>query len=435
MKISIFGLGYVGAVSAACFSNDGHEVIGVDSAHLKVDMINNGIPPIIEPGIDTMIAKAAAGNMLRATTDPQSAVSQSDVSFICVGTPSLPNGDIQTDHVLNVSRDIGSALKTKNKRHVVVFRSTMLPGTVRKIVIPALEEASGKTVGKEIGICYNPEFLREGTAIYDFFHPPKTVIGADDPSNVELISPLYSSLKAPMFVTDIEIAEMVKYVDNVWHALKVGFGNEIGRMSKSLGLDSHRVMDIFCSDTKLNISSTYLKPGFAFGGSCLPKDLRAIIYKAKMLDLNLPIINSILSSNAEHVENALHLIMEKGRKKIGFIGFSFKEDTDDLRESPVVILIERLIGKGYDLKIYDPNVNLARLVGANKDFIVNKIPHMSRLMVQDIDDIYEHSDIIVIGNRSQALSVEKLGPDQIVIDLVRAVDGRTSDSTYSGICW
>jgi GDP-mannose 6-dehydrogenase len=347
------------------------------------------------------------------------------------------NGNLDTSYVRRVCENIGTALKQKDDFHVVVIRSTILPGTMKNIVIPALEGYSGKTAGQGFGVCNNPEFLREGTAVYDFYHPPKTVIGETDEKSGDMLASLYEKMEAPVFRTSVEVAEMVKYVDNVWHALKVGFANEIGNICKSIHVDSHTVMDIFCSDTKLNISPYYLKPGFAFGGSCLPKDVRALTYKGKSLDLDLPILNAILSSNHMHVEKAIRMVMENGSRKIGFLGFSFKAGTDDLRESPVVEMIERLLGKGYDIRIYDKNVNLASLVGANKDFILNRIPHISKMMVPAMTEVLAHGDIIVIGNSSREFEevLSHIREDQEVIDLVRAVKGRVSGKTYKGMCW
>ena len=437
MRISIFGLGYVGAVSAACLANDGHDVIGVDPVGIKVDMINQGQTPIIEKDIGDIIQKTVTQGKLNATQNALEALNKTDLSLVCVGTPSQSNGDIDTSYVRRVCENIGACLKEKDRFHVVVIRSTILPGTIRNVVIPVLEESSEKIAGKDFGVCNNPEFLREGTAVYDFYHPPKTVIGETDAESGDMLASLYMKLDAPLIRTRIEVAEMVKYVDNVWHALKVGFGNEIGNICKSINVDSHEVMEIFCSDTKLNISPYYLKPGFAFGGSCLPKDVRAMTYKAKSLDLELPILNSILPSNMHQIETAMRIVMETGHRKIGFLGFSFKAGTDDLRESPIVEMIERLLGKGYDIKIYDENVKLASLVGANKYFILNKIPHISKLMSGSMEEVIHHSKTIIIGNSSpefkQILTLTR--EDQIILDLVRAIESQMSNNNYKGICW
>lgn len=437
MKISVFGLGYVGAVSAGCLSHEGHEVIGVDPNLTKVDLINQGQTPIIEKDIGEIIEKSLKDGRLHATTDPAEGVMGSEVSMICVGTPSQLNGNLDLKFVRRVCESIGSALKTKSERHVVVVRSTVLPGTMRNVVIPTLEEFSGKRAGKDFGVCNNPEFLREGSSVYDFYHPPKTVIGESDTQSGDLVALLYEKMDTPLIRTDLETAEMVKYTDNAWHALKIGFANEIGNICKTLGIDSHKVMDIFCLDTKLNISASYLKPGFAFGGSCLPKDLRALIYKARRMDMNLPILKSILPSNELQMERGVRMIMEKGSKKVGVLGFSFKAGTDDLRESPIVEVVERLIGKGYDIRLYDRNVNLASLVGANRDYILNHIPHISKLMVKGVDEVLAHADTVVIGNGDKEFRgvLDRLRPEQVVVDLVRITEARSGEDRYDGICW
>jgi len=336
-----------------------------------------------------------------------------------------------------VCEQIGQALREHAGAPVIAIRSTLLPGTMREVVIPALEAASGKRAGAEFGVCLNPEFLREGTAVYDYFHPPKTVIGELNRASGDLVAGLYAAIKAPLIRTDIETAEMVKYADNAWHALKVGFANEIGNLCKALAVDSHRVMDIFCQDTKLNLSPYYLKPGFAFGGSCLPKDLRALLYRAKTLDVALPILASILPSNALQVERALQAVIEAGDRNVGVLGFSFKAGTDDLRESPVVELAERLIGKGYELRVYDENVSLARLHGANRDFILHRIPHISRLMVSSVDEVLEHAGTIVIGNSAPEFRdvPKRLRRTQSIVDLVRVSGERSVAGVYEGICW
>jgi len=437
MRVSVFGLGYVGAVSAGCLSSDGHQVIGVDNNQTKVDLINAGRPPIIETGIEALIQKSVAEKRLRATTDAVDAVKNSDLSLVCVGTPSESNGSLNLRHVRNVCTDIGAALKVLDRYHAVVIRSTVLPGTMREVVIPALEAASGKKAGHDFGICFNPEFLREGTAIKDYYQPPKTVVGESDARAGDQLLGLYAGLQGPVIRTSLETAEMVKYVDNTWHALKVGFANEVGSICKPLGIDSVEVMQIFCQDTKLNISPYYLRPGFAFGGSCLPKDVRALRYKAKTLDVEVPILESILPSNNAHVQRAIDMVLAHGKKRVGVLGFSFKAGTDDLRESPIVELIERLIGKGYALELYDQNVNLAKLTGANRDYILNHIPHIASLMRDSIDQVLKHAEIVVIGNSAAEFSqiVGKLRPDQHVLDLVRLGAGTETHAQFEGICW
>jgi GDP-mannose 6-dehydrogenase len=437
LRVSVFGLGYVGTVSAGCLAHDGHEVIGVDPLPTKVDLINRGQSPIIEAEIGEIVADTVRMGRLRATSDPVEAIRGTELSFVCVGTPSQPNGNLDLRYIRRICEQIGQVLKTKTARHTVVIRSTILPGTMHKVVIPTLEEFSGKKVGIDFGICNNPEFLREGSAVKDFRNPPKTVIGELDQASGDTLAALYEKLDAPLIRTDLETAEMVKYVDNSWHALKIGFANEIGSVCKSLGLDAHQVMKIFCQDRKLNISTAYLTPGFAFGGSCLPKDLRALSYQAKMHDLQLPILTSILPSNEMQISRGLQLIVEKGQSKVGILGFSFKAGTDDLRESPLIEVIERLIGKGYDLRIYDKNVNLASLVGGNRDFILNHIPHISKLMVPDISAVLNHAQTIVIGNKDPEFSgvPERLKDGQFLVDFVRIIEGRSKNGKYNGICW
>ena len=357
--------------------------------------------------------------------------------MVCVGTPSHANGNLDVRSVIRVCEEIGAALREKADFHVVVIRSTILPGTMHEVILPTLEKASGKTAGVDFGLSNNPEFLREGTAVEDFRNPPKTVVGAMEDRSRDIVAGLYAGIDAPMMCTSVEVAEMVKYTDNAWHALKVAFGNEFGNICKALSIDSHELMDIFCQDTKLNLSPNYLKPGFAFGGSCLPKDLRALTYKARSLDLALPVLESILPSNRVQVDRAIQMITEKGRRKIGVLGFSFKAGTDDLRESPLVELIERLVGKGYDLCLYDSNVNLARVVGANRDYILKTIPHISALMVETLEEVLEHGEVIVIGNGDPKFHdvPSRLKPHQILVDMMRVPGGEELADRYDGINW
>ena len=437
MKISIFGLGYVGAVSAGCLAKDGHEVIGVDPNPTKVDMINAGQTPIIEDEIGDIIQTAVKQGTLRATVSAEEAIAGTEMSLICVGTPSQHNGSLDLSYVRRVCEQIGSILKTKEEFHVVVVRSTMLPGSMRNLIIPVLEESSGKVAGKGFGVCNNPEFLREGSSVYDFYHPPKTVIGETDSRSGDMLASIYAEMDAPLIRTEVEVAEMVKYTDNNWHAVKVAFANEIGSICKAAGIDSHKVMNIFCQDTKLNISPYYMRPGFAFGGSCLPKDVRALTYKANRLDLDLPLLGNVLRSNRRQIERGLSMIMDKGRKKVGILGFSFKAGTDDLRESPLVEVIEQLIGKGYDLRLYDRNVNIASLMGANRDYIMNRIPHISKLMMTTMDGVLEHAETIVVGNNAPEFRdvLTRLRPGQVVVDLVRIAGQASEEGKYDGICW
>jgi GDP-mannose 6-dehydrogenase len=437
MKIAVFGLGYVGSVSAASFAAAGHEVVGVDASAGKVATVNAGHSPVVEPGLDELIGQGVARGALRATTDAQDAVLSTDLSLICVGTPSQKNGSLNLDYLERVSGQIGDALRKGTDYHVVVVRSTVLPGTTHGLVIPTLERTSGKTYGVDFGVSVNPEFLREGTALNDFQKPPMTIVGHNHAADVNRTTELYPSTGAPLVSTSIRVAEMLKYTSNCWHALKVCFANEIGNVCKRVGVDSHELMDIFCRDDKLNISATYLRPGFAFGGSCLPKDVRAIQYRARELDLETPVLSSILPSNRLQVELAIAEILETGRRRVGLLGFSFKDGTDDLRESPMVALAEALIGKGLSLRIYDRHVALARLVGANKDYIEQQISHLSSLLVPTIDQVLDESDVIVVGTKSAefADALMRLRPEQIAIDLVRLPLYGSVPANYRGICW
>ena len=438
MKVSVFGLGYVGCVSAAAFADDGHDVVGVDVIRDKVDAVNAGRSPIVEPGLDELLQRGVAEGRLRATTSTEDAIHATDLSLLCVGTPSRKNGSLDLTYLERVCEEIGSVLRDKDTYHVVVVRSTVLPGTTHTLVIPTLEAASGKKYGEGFGVSVNPEFLREGTAIKDFKHPPLTLVGHNHAADAAPTKALYQNLEAPLFGTSIRVAEMMKYTSNAWHAVKVVFANEIGNLCKRVGVDSHEVMDIFCQDDKLNLSPYYLKPGFAFGGSCLPKDVRALQYRAKEVDLEMPLLTSVLGSNRLQVQHAIDRVVDTGKKNIGLLGFSFKAGTDDLRESPMVILAEALLGKGFRLCIYDRNVSLARLVGANKQYINEQIPHLSQHLCDSIDQVIERSDVIVIGNASPEFSeaVTRCRPDQIVIDLVRIpLDFSQVAAQYDGICW
>jgi GDP-mannose 6-dehydrogenase len=439
LSVSIFGLGYVGSVSAACFASMGHKVIGVDVSRAKVEMLDSGRSPIVEARVGELIAEANQAGRLHATTDATQAVLDSDVSFVCVGTPSLRNGKLDLSHIEHVAGEIGAAIRQKKSAHVFVLRSTVLPGTSETVVLPILEKESGKQSGRDFTVCYNPEFMREGSAVADFLQPPYTILGARESSHLAPLRELYKNTPGTLYETAIPVAEMVKYFSNCYHALKVSFANEMGTMCKHLGVDAQAVTKIFTSDTKLNISPAYLSPGFAFGGSCLPKDLRAITYKAKELDLKLPLLESLLPSNAEHVDRAVEMILSTGKKKIAQLGLSFKAGTDDLRESPQVQLIKRLMGEGLEVRIWDEDVSLGRLAGSNRQYIEEVIPHIGSVLTADLEGVLRGAEVVILGNKSvdrDTLS-KYLRSDQTVIDLVNLDKSRRPDraGAYEGICW
>jgi GDP-mannose 6-dehydrogenase len=437
-RISVFGLGYVGCVSAACFAKEGHEVVGVDVNADKVRMINDGQATIVENGIGELVSAMRAGGGLRATTDVAEAVAATDISLVCVGTPSKPNGSLDLTYVERVCEEIGAALRGKASRHTIIIRSTVLPGSTQDVAVPALERGSGKRAGADFGVGMNPEFLREGTSIKDFYDPPFTVIGTEDPATADAVQALYAGIEAPCHVVATRVAEMLKYACNCFHGLKVAFANEIGNVCKSLAVDSHEVMRLFSLDTKLNVSAAYLKPGFAFGGSCLPKDLRGITYKARQLDVETPVLRATLESNRRQVERAYDLVAAAGRKRVGVLGLAFKSGTDDLRESPMVTLIEQLVGKGFEVAIYDREVRSARLMGSNREYIEREIPHIWELMRPSVDEVLALSEVIVVGNGAAEFRdvPDRLMPGQRLVDLVRIAGDRVSDGdAYEGICW
>ncbi len=419
-SVSIFGLGYVGAVTAACLAHKGHRVTGVDVMASKADALNAGRSPIVEARLEEMVVRCNRNGTLRATTDGVRAVAESEISFISVGTPSLRNGKLDLSAVEHVCRQIGRAMALKHDFHTVVVRSTVLPGTAEKLVIPTLERSSGKREGVDFAVCANPEFLREGTAVADFFEPSFTVLGASDPRFLVALRELYAWVPGKVFETTLPTTEMIKYVCNAFHALKAGFANEIGSICGELAIDPGLVTEIFTADTRLNISPAYLTPGFAFGGSCLPKDVRALTYCARSLDLKLPLMESILPSNAEHVNRAVTTILQTRKRKIGLLGLSFKDGTDDLRESPMVQLAKTLIGEGCSLKIWDRNVVIGRLIGSNRSFIEQTIPHIGRLLTEDMAEVLADQEVIVIGSKAidRPALLAKLRPDQVLIDLV-----------------
>ena len=437
MDVSIFGLGYVGAVSAACLAEFGHNIVGVDINADKTKLINEGKAPVIEKDLESLIRSNVKAGRLTATNNIDEAIQKTEISIICVGTPSLSSGNIDLSSIKRVSKEIGQSLASKNTYHVVINRSTVIPGTIKNTITPIIEKYSNKRIGDQFGVVSNPEFLREATAVNDFFNPPKTIIGGMFSKDRDKVKILYKNINAPLIETSIEVAEMIKYADNAFHALKITFANEIGLLCKKLGIDSHEIMDVFCKDRKLNLSEYYLKPGFAFGGSCLPKDLRSITYYAKHKDLELPVLNAIMRSNQAMIDYAINTIQSKGRQKIGILGFAFKAGTDDLRESPIITLIERLLGKGYEIQIYDKNVSLARLRGANKKFIEERIPHVAALMKEKLEDVLTFSELIIVGNKSDEFKdiLKKIKKNQQVIDLVRLTEAHCKNSWYEGICW
>ncbi|NOZ55766.1 MAG: UDP-glucose/GDP-mannose dehydrogenase family protein [Calditrichaeota bacterium] len=438
MRITVLGLGYVGAVTAACLADLGHEVTGVDVNPTKVEDISRGESPVAERGLRDLIRKGLESGRLRATTNGVEAVRESDVSIICVGTPSDRRGGQNLEYVGNVAKQIGIALGKSDHYHVVVVRSTVFPGTTERLVIPALEVFSGKEAGPDFGVCMNPEFLREGSAIDDFYAPARTVIGQLDTRSGDVLAELYKPIDAPIVRTEIRVAEMIKYTDNAFHALKVSFANEIGRLCQALGIDSHEVMDIFAMDRKLNLSPYYLKPGYAFGGSCLPKDVRALITEGRRRDVPLPLLEAVLESNEKQMQIGLERVMATGKRKVGILGMSFKPGTDDLRESPVARLVRELIGHGYDVRIYDPNIRPDRLIGSNREYIERMVPHFRPLLASSPEEVLEHSEVLVVGHKDPEFEgiLSRLRPEQEVVDLVRLVkDVKSLNGRYHGIAW
>ncbi len=438
MRVSIFGLGYVGAVSAACFAREGHSVIGVDVDPYKLGLIRQGRAPIVEENLEPLLQEAVRTGRLTVTDCAEEAAHQTDLSLICVGTPSKENGDLRTEFLERVATEIGDALRTKEGYHIVVIRSTILPGTAEEVVLPILEQRSGKRVNEGFGLCVNPEFLREGVAIRDFYDPPFTIIGSLKRDDAELVAQLYAGVEAQLFITSIRAAEMIKYACNAFHAVKITFANELGMLCKAEGIDSHEVMRIFCADTKLNISPRYLTPGFAFGGSCLPKDLRALTYRARLHDLQLPMLEHVLPSNRMQIERVVKQVQQLRRRQVGLFGLSFKPGTDDLRESPLVELAERLIGKGYNLLIYDPNVSYAALHGSNKAYIEREIPHIREILCEDVGQLLSHAEVVIVGHLERSLREavqQQIRDDQVVIDLARALDPSKMRGDYVGLYW
>lgn len=437
MNVAVFGLGYVGCVSAACLARDGHTVIGVDVSAQKVAAVAGGRSPLIEPGLDELVGEMVRGGRLRATSDSRLAVHESELSLICVGTPSNGNGSLDMHFVENVCRHIGAALATHDSYHVVVVRSTVLPGTVQDILVPILERESGRVAGEDFGVCMNPEFLREGTALQDYYAPSHVIIGELDRQSGDRVASLYSGVDAAVRRTSIPIAELLKYVNNAFHAVKVVFANEVGAMCKAHGIDGQALMDLFCQDSRLNISCAYLKPGFAFGGSCLPKDLRALLYRAKDRDVDCPMLSAALRSNQQQIERGVRMVESTGRKKIGILGLAFKASTDDVRESPVVTLVETLVGRGYQVCVFDDTVDPKRLVGANRLFLERELPHIASLMRPSIDDVVSEAEVVVVANSSSAFRNvgNAIREDQMLIDLAGTARNGHRAERYDGINW
>ena len=435
MNISIFGLGYVGCVGAACLAKLGHHVIGVNHTQGKVDLINAGKPTIIEADIDELVREAHERGMLEATTDYRYAVKNTDVSFICVGTPSSKDGHLNLDYIYRVARQIGEGIREKDSFHIVAIRSTVLPGTNQKVG-EIITEASGKERNVGFTVVSNPEFLREGTSVHDYMHPPITLIGTDSEKAEAVFREIYKDIPAEFVCTDIRVAEIMKYVNNTFHALKIVFGNEVGNICKQLDIDSHKVMEIFCKDKQLNISPYYFKPGFAYGGSCLPKDSKALRTLAHDLYVDVPVINSIDQSNEVQKRVAVEIIESKGRRNVGILGLSFKAGTDDLRNSPIVDVVEVLYGKGYNMRIYDRNVRLSQLTGTNADFIQAKLPHLHQIISDDLDAVCTASDVLVITNKEKEYAdLPARYPDKCIVDLVRQFNELDYEGNYEGISW
>lgn len=436
MKISIFGLGYVGSVTAACLADLGHSVVGVDVNPTKVDAINRGETPVLEAHVPEMMSAAKAAGRLRATLDLRDAVLHTDLSLLCVGTPSAANGDINISHILKVATDIGTVLQDKSTFHTITIRSTVFPGTA-ELVADAVRSASGKQPDVDFAITANPEFLREGQGVEDFQNPPLILVGGSCQQAIDAVASLYAGIEAPLFVEETSVAELTKYANNSFHATKITFANELGNLAKAMDIDSHRVMALLCADTKLNISPKYLKPGFAFGGSCLPKDVRALNFRAKSLDVSVPLFESLLESNRLQIRRVIDLLVADEARQLGFLGLAFKSGTDDLRESPIVEVIERMIGKGFTCRIYDPEVATGKLIGTNREYIQREIPHLDELLVGSMDEIVAHADTIVVSSSTPEFRevLTRRRPNQRIVDLARIVESPLDDEWYEGICW
>lgn len=437
LRVSIFGIGYVGAVTAACITRDGFPVVAVDVSPSKVKMLAQGVSPIVEPGLADLLKSAVEGHLLTATTSAEEAIDTTDISIVCVGTPSLPNGNLDLSYIAAVSEEIGAALANKDEFHSVVIRSTMLPGSMHGTVIPLLERASGKKAGVDFGIAYYPEFLREATAIADYERPAVIVLGVMDDQTLAQLRAVNTKLTAPEELVDIRTAEAIKYANNCWHAVKITFANEIGNIANAVGIDGHRVMEVVCADKRLNISQAYMKPGMAYGGSCLPKDLRALRYKARSMEVNTPLLDATHLSNQAQIDRAFNMIAQSGRRSVGMLGLSFKAGTDDLRESPMVEIAERLHGKGFKITIFDENVQYSALMGANLSYVQSHLPHIASMISADMDGIVNDSEVLVIGNADPrfAEACSRKRSDQIVVDFVRMDRAARTEADYFGLCW
>ena len=438
MRVVVVGLGYVGSVCSACLASRGHTVIGVDTSDFKVGCIERGESPIVEKDLNQLIAESRRAGRLSATTRIEEAMPAADVVLVCVGTPSAADGGLDLRHVKRAVAEVGRALECSRGFTTVVMRSTMLPGSVEGELQPVLEQAAAGRAGADFGLAYNPEFLREGSAVADFFGAQYTVIGASDRRSAEAVAALYEGVGGEILTTSIRVAEMLKYVNNAFHALKVAFANEVGRLAQREAIDSHEVMRLFCRDTRLNLGPSYLMPGFAFGGSCLPKDLRAINQRARRHDLELPVLESILRSNDHHVEAAIHLIERLRQKRVGVLGLSFKAGTDDLRESPILRVIGALVGKGYSVLLHDPHLDMERVLGANRRFVEDEVPYLPERLRSDLREVVENSEVVVVANPSAAYHDvgALLREGQVLVDLVHAVDPATvKHGEYHGLAW
>ena len=438
MRISIFGLGYVGTVSLACLARDGHHVIGVDIDASKLAMLRDGCSPIVEVGIRELVAEVVASGRVEVTDDVAAAVHGSELSFICVGTPARPNGSQDLRALEGLGIQLGRALATKSAPHVIVVRSTVLPGTVDGVFAPLVEMHSGRRCGDGFDICFQPEFLREGTSIRDYDAPPLTVIGAESDRPVRQLRELFGKLPGAFVVCGVRTAEMLKYACNAFHALKISFANEVGRICQALEIDAHAVMDLVCMDTQLNISTAYLRPGFAFGGSCLPKDLRALLHAAARRDVDVPVLAGVRESNETHLHHGIQTVLATGATSVGMLGLSFKSGTDDLRDSPLVAMAEHLVGKGLKVRIYDPEVNVSRLVGANRRYIDQSVPHIGSLMSAELGPVIDESDVLVVGLRTPAVVrelVARCHEHQVIVDLVHLPNREQLRGQYRGVCW